>query len=235
MKRVLFFLLIVALASWVSAQEMSAEDIVGELETAIGELDDARFSASGAYMDEAGESQSFSAEVEVIFGDGMMGGMTDSVARVTFSAPEELAGNVVVLEGDTLRNYVAAEDAVVEMAMGEMAMGEMGMGEMNAMPDVSLFGMSLDEVNPLSLDLSNLFQGWTPEILETAEDRYELRFVNPDADLEHIDAVIVQQDDGWMLEELRFVRDGSSLLETTLSEVETNVGLMMSALTDLPE
>ena len=249
-----------AFLAWGSAQDAAqtqspdAEALIAELQSAAEALEDATFTAEGSYLDEDGGTQAFSAEIAVIFGA--------DVARITFTEPAELAGNIVVLENNTLRNYVAEDGTVLEFSMNAQDMAtendadtetdtstdpdaddseadadaaEMSTMTPNAMPDVTLFGLRLDALEPLSLELSNLFEDWTGTVQDSAEGSYELRFEGDLSDLDYIDVRLLEQGGQWLPETMTFVRDGETVLEVTLSDIETNTGLAATGLTTLQQ
>ncbi|MDQ3398785.1 MAG: hypothetical protein M3511_13645 [Deinococcota bacterium] len=202
-----------------NAQDMTADEIVDNLNTTIENMNDARFMATGQFTDMEGTSYDVAMEVEAIF--------AENIARVTFMEPEEAADNIVILDGDTIYNYLAMTNQLMMM---------------NTTDQDALGGYFQNlNVETVSLDLGNLFEGWNATLLESdeaEEGTYTLRF-RSDAEeglLAYVDARVEEVDGDWIPQEMNFVgQDGMSIARLLIEDFEMNPGLDAETLRELPE
>ncbi|ADV67877.1 outer membrane lipoprotein carrier protein LolA [Deinococcus maricopensis] len=117
MKRTLTLTLAVAACgSLASAQ--TAKDIISRVDAAQKNARDVSFKVSGTANVES-SSQKIDFDVKAI--------PAQSLARVTFNAPDSLADNVIVADKQTVRNYLYLTNQITETPLNKAA-GQAGLG-----------------------------------------------------------------------------------------------------------
>ena len=148
MKRLLLASLTAALVTAASAQ--SADEVVSRVDAAQKAAKDISFKVTGSASLQGG-AQKFDLDVQTI--------PAQSLARVNFNAPDSLADNVVVLDKNTIYNYLFLTNQVTVQTVNKVA-GQAGMsldfsqvtdltGSLKARYDVKLVGTSQDGAGKL--------------------------------------------------------------------------------------
>jgi outer membrane lipoprotein-sorting protein len=221
MLRRLIILLFTTLLSLGAAQSLEIEAILDHMRTRAESLEDASFLLIGQLIDTDGGRIPLEIEIELI--PGVPAG------RAYILRPDALADNFIVLDGDTVYNYLFVTNQVTVFdATDPDALGSL------LPPDSS--GESFD----FTFNLEEIFAGWGVAVesyLETpAGNAYALRFENPQPEfsVEHVDALVL--DGSWMPYILTFYQpDGSVIAELAFEEYVLDQGLALADLTYIPE
>ncbi len=206
------------IAGTARAQTLSADSVLQELEARARDLHDITFLLEGELRDEAG--QRIAVEIEVMAIPSL------SAASLYIIQPDALADNMVVLEGEEVRNYtflthqVALYDSDDPEAFGGL------------FPEGQAFA--------LDLDLGSVFEGWDVEVSEVEPgsdgDVYTLRFDNLEAGaaIHHVMAVI--DSSGWLPVRLVFYASETELFaDLRLVGVQVDAGLDVHEVTWIPQ
>lgn len=214
---VLLALLLALTAGGAVAQDLSAQEVLDNLEREVEATEDATFLVTGRLVDADGTSINLEVDVEVI--------PSAQVARANFYQPDALADNVIVLDGDAVYNYIFLTNQVTVFDAND--------------PDAlgGLLGSGEDgEGVPLTLDLNQLFRGWEPSVEGYEDGRYRMRLDNLEegAALGHVLGTI--DDTTWQPTELRlFDSDGNIVAELFIEDFESDVGLSPEDVAWIPE
>lgn len=155
--------LLLALLPTALAQDLTADEVLAELERKVDSLADASFLLTGGLIDPDGTEIRLEVEVEVV--------TEPQVARATFIQPDALADNFIVLSGGAIYNYTYLTNQVTVFDADD--------------PDA--LGGLLGEPEPgekleFTLDLQTLFSGWAVSsggyVQTPAGDAYLLLFAN---------------------------------------------------------
>lgn len=225
MRRSKIFVLValLALLAPAAAQDLSADEVLDEMQAAAEALEDASFLLTGNLIDPDGTRIVLEVEIELI--------PDARAARATFLQPDALADNFIVLDGEVVYNYnFLTNQATLFDANDPDALGGL----------VSEEQIQEDGGVDLSLDLEKLFAGWDVTVTGYAETpagpAYELRFQNIDveADIDHVAASVL--DGSFLPYGLTFVkRDGSTLADLRFEDLVTDQGLDPEDVTYVPE
>lgn len=218
----LFFTALLAslLSSAALAQDLSADEVLANLEERSTSLQDAYFLLTGTVYD--ADTQEYALEVDVQFIP------SEELARADIYQPDALADNFIVADGDTVYNYLFVTNQVTILnADDPQALGDLlpeGQGAVNLTPDLGRFFQS---------------DNWEPSVQgyeqSDAGPVYRLRFDNLDesANLDYVDAVVLESE--WLPSSMTFVQaDGSPLAELFFSDYELDTGLDPAALREIP-
>ena len=191
------------------AQDASADEIIGGMQSTLDATTDASFLATGQLQGADGTVYQLELEVEAMPQEGLI--------RLFILQPDALADNFIIVTPDELYNYnyltnqIVVHDASDPAAYGPLAGGAEGSFE-------------------LSLDLAAVFDGWQTEVAGSTDTpqgpatRLELTNLDPEANLGS--ATVVALDDGHFpfSVELR-TATGETMLAIELSQVEFDTGL----------
>lgn len=209
--------LLLTLVGLAAAQDLTAQEVLANVKAEAESISDASFLLTGRLVDPDGTSIALEVEVEVI--------PKEEAGRATFIQPDALADNVVVLQGDTIYNYIFLTNQVTLFDAND--------------PDAlgGFLGGGGDDGNvELTLDLDALFSGWEPSIEGHEDNAYLLRLDNLD-EAAAIDFVIARvQEDGWLPTELRLVdAGGKPIAELFVGDFRRDQGLSAQDVTYIPE
>lgn len=163
---------LISLAVWifggVLAQDMSAEAILAELETAADTTIDSQFLLTGDITDADGTTYTLEIDVQII--------PDEALAFAYIIQPDAIADNFIILDGDVVYNYQYLTNQVILLSANDPdALG--GLLPADANVDVDN-----EQDFALQLDLNLLFEGWQPSVegyTNTPEgNAYVLRFDN---------------------------------------------------------
>lgn len=154
--------------STVSAQDMTAEEIMEKIELEAGTVKDIETTMTGQLIDFTGAALDIEIFVQFM--------REENVGRAEFIQPDILADNFIVLDKDTVYNYLFLTNQVtVYDATDPNAFG--GLIPEASDSDIDLF---------LGLDPERLFRGWKGTVIEYIEaeedspvgNLYQIRFDN---------------------------------------------------------
>ncbi len=170
-----------------TAQDMTAEEIIEQLELKAGSVIDFETTITGQLIDFSGAALDLEIFLQFL--------REENVGRAEFIQPDILADNFIVLDKETVYNYLFLTNQVtVYDATDPNAFG--GLVPEAADSDIDLF---------LGLDPERLFLGWSGTVLDYAEaevngstvNLYQLRFDNDfdtTTDMGHIMAWVVDEE-----------------------------------------
>lgn len=204
------------------AQDLSADEILANLEARNNALQDASFLLTGTIYDTDGQEIALEVESQFIPGE--------ELAKAYFIQPDALADNFIVVDGETVYNYLFVTNQVTilnandpEALGGLLPEGEVE-GGVNLTPNLGRFFSS---------------DNWeaTVEGYEESPDGpiYRLRFDNIDesANLDYVTATVLDAE--WLPQTLSFVQqDGSPLAELQFQDYALDTGLDPAELRELP-
>ncbi|MEM7738952.1 MAG: hypothetical protein AAF267_24580 [Deinococcota bacterium] len=241
----LLVLLSFGLLSTAVAQDLPAEEVLGELEAAATATIDSQFLLTGDIQDADGTSYALEIDVQLI--------TEEQLAYVYIIQPDAIADNFIIIDDDVVYNYQYLTNQVIILSANDPdALGGLLPSDANVGDDVTNAERDID----IRLDLNMLFEGWQPVMegyTETPEgSAYIVRFDNvamqDDVIIDYVRAQIL---DGsldaqtWAPYQLEFfsVADGIDVPEDDTSDpvatliftgFETNVGLNPDDLRYLP-
>jgi outer membrane lipoprotein-sorting protein len=204
------------------AQDLSADEILANLEARNNALQDASFLLTGIIYDTDGQEIALEVESQFIPGE--------ELAKAYFIQPDALADNFIVADGETVYNYLFVTNQVTilnandpEALGGLLPEGEVE-GGVNLTPNLGRFFSS---------------DNWeaTVEGYEESPEGpvYRLRFDNVDetANLDYVTATVLDAE--WLPQTLTFVQqDGSPLAELQFQDYALDTGLDPAELRELP-
>ena len=201
------FLMICILFALTSAQDLSANEVLGRATEAAKTLQDAEFLITGSLIEPDGSEIALEVQLQVIPGD--------KLARADFFQPDALADNFVIFDNENIYNYVFLTNQIsVFKADDPNALGGL-------FPDTNI-QQSLE----FNLDLEQLFEGWSVSKEGYNEGRYELKFTNSDVlgTVNYVLASVVA--DSWQPYRLRFFGIEDELIaDLTLEDFERDTNL----------
>jgi outer membrane lipoprotein-sorting protein len=241
----LLYLLTSSLLTLAIAQNLSADEVLQELETAASTTVDSQFLLTGDIQDADGTSYALEIDVQLI--------TDEQLAYVYIIQPDAIADNFIIIDDDVVYNYQYLTNQVIILSANDPdALGGLLPSDANVGDEVANAERDID----IRLDLNMLFEGWQPAMegyTETAEgSAYIVRFDNVAMqDNVIIDYVRAQILDGslagqmWAPYQLEFFSmvDGVDVPEDDTSDpvatliftgFETNVGLNPDDLRYLP-
>ncbi len=218
LKRALF--LAILLSPFALAQDLTAEEVLENLETRSTTLQDAFFLLTGTIYDT--DTQEYTLEIEVEFVPG------EELAKAYIFQPDALADNFILVDGETVYNYLFVTNQVTILSADDPeALGDLlpeTQGSFDLTPNLGRFFSS---------------DNWEPSVqgFEQSENGpiYRLRFDNLDetANLDYVEATVLEEE--WLPASLTFVQaDGSPLAELNFEGYELDTGLDPAALREIP-
>ncbi len=205
------------------AQDLSAKEILDNLETKSTSLQDASFLLTGTLFDADGQEIALEVESQFIPGE--------ELAKAYFLQPDALIDNFIIADGNTVYNYLYVTNQVTILnANDPEALGGL-------LPE----GEGDSTIN-LTPNLGQLFSSdnWnaTVEGYEDTPDGpvYKLRFNNADegANIGYVEATIL--DNEWLPQTLTFVqRSGDPLAELQFQDYALDTGLDPAELREIPQ
>lgn len=218
LKRALF--LVILLSPFALAQDLTAEEILKNLETSSTTLQDAFFLLTGTVFDT--DTQEYTLEVEVEFIPG------EELAKAYIYQPDALADNFILVDGETVYNYLFVTNQVTILSADDPeALGDLlpeTQGSLNLTPDLGRFFNS---------------DNWEANVQGYEESEngpvYRLRFDNLDegANLDYVEATVLEE--VWLPASLSFVQaDGTPLAELNFEGYELDTGLDPAVLREIP-
>lgn len=211
------------LAPLAFAQDLSAEEILDNLEARSSDLQDASFLLTGTIYDTDGQEIALEIESQFI--------PAEELVRAYFIQPDALADNFIIADGDTVYNYLFVTNQVTILdaddpeALGGLVPESEIEGTVNLTPDLGRFFSS---------------DNWEASVEGYEESPegpvYRLRFDNLDegANLDYVTATIL--DTEWLPLSMTFVQqDGSPLAELQFQNYALDTGLDPAALRDIPQ
>lgn len=204
------------------AQDLSADEVLANLEARSSALQDASFLLTGTLFDTDGQEIALEVESQFIPGE--------ELAKAYFIQPDALADNFIVADGETVYNYLFVTNQVTILnaddpeALGGLLPEGQTEGAVNLTPNLGRFFSS---------------DNWeaTVEGYENSPDGpvYRLRFDNTDetANLDYVIATIL--DNEWLPQTMTFVQQGNSpLAELQFRDYALDTGLDPAELRELP-
>ena len=205
-----------------AAQELSADEVLDNLEARSSSLQDASFLLTGTIFDTDGQEIALEIEGQFI--------PAEELIRAYFIQPDALADNFIIADGETVYNYLFVTNQVTildaddpEALGGLVPEGEVE-GTVNLTPDLGRFFSS---------------DNWKPSVegYEETPDGpvYRLRFDNLDegANLDYVSAAILDAE--WLPQSMTFVQqDGTPLAELQFQNYALDTGLDPAELRELP-
>lgn len=151
-----YLLLLLALAALTGAQPLDIDGVLANLRATAETTSDLRFLLTGELVEANGSTLALEVDIMAIPGERL--------ARAEFIQPDAIADNFIVLDGDTVYNYLFLTNQVTIFRAD----------------DPNAFGNLLPELRPealeLNLDLEALLEGYEAAIDSYEADRYTLRF-----------------------------------------------------------
>ena len=218
------FCLLILTITLANAQDMTAEEILTELEQTIESLEDIEFLLFGTLFDAVNNEEiELEVELQLI--------REEEVGKAYFVKPEALADNFIVYNDAAVYNYLFLTNQVTILdATDPDALG-------------SLFSEVEDPDEKLDLDLSleTLFVNWDTSVLSYEDTplgkAYRLRFndTTDDTDgIDHVVAVIAQE--MWTPYQMSFYgQDDTLLAELEVVDFRRNIDLDPEEITYIPE
>ena len=214
---------LVLLAPLAFAQNLSADEILANLEARSDALQDVSFLLTGTLYDT--DAQEIALEVESQFIPG------EELAKAYFIQPDALADNFIVADGETVYNYLFVTNQVTILnASDPEALGGL-------LPE----GQTEGNVN-LTPDLGRLFgpDNWeaTVESYEESENGpvYRLRFENLEENTSVAAVTATVLDTEWLPQTLNFLKEnGEPLAELQFQDYAVDTGLDPAELRELPQ
>jgi outer membrane lipoprotein-sorting protein len=207
-----------------SAQELSADEVLANLEARTQALQDASFLLTGTIFDTDGQEILLEVEADFI--------PDEELLRAYFIQPDALADNFVILDGDTVYNYLFVTNQVTILNANDPdALGGL-------LPEVE---EELEGSVNLTPDLGRFFgsDSWEASVegYEESPDGpvYRLRFDNLDegANVAYVTATIL--DGEWLPQSLVIVQaNGSPLAELFFEDYLLDSGLDPEELRFIP-
>ena len=205
----------------VFAQDLGAEDVLNNLSERAKSLQDAQFLLTGLLIDADGTELPLEINVQLI--------PPAQVARAEFIQPDALADNFIVLDGDSVYNYIYLTNQATVFKAGD--------------PDAlgGLFPESNSEESfQFSLDLEALFASWQIG-LEGYEESpagnvYKLRFDNLEegAVISYVRASVLAE--AWLPYTMTFYNaDDTILADLKFDGIKTDIGLNADDLRYIPD
>lgn len=212
--------LAVLLTPFALAQDLTADEVLANLEARSTSLQDAFFLLTGTVYDS--DTQEYALEIEVEFIP------SEELAKAYIFQPDALADNFILVDGETVYNYLFVTNQVTILNSDDPeALGDLlpeTEGSFDLTPNLGRFFAS---------------DNWEPSVegYEEGENGpiYRLRFDNldPEANLDYVEATVLESE--WLPESLTFVQaDGSPLAELFFSDYELDSGLDPAALREIP-
>ena len=214
---------LVLLAPLALAQDLSADEVLANLEARSDTLQDVSFLLTGTLYDT--DAQEIALEVESQFIPG------EELVKAYFLQPDALADNFIVADGETVYNYLFVTNQVTILnASDPEALGGL-------LPE----GQTEGAVN-LTPDLGRLFgpANWeaTVEGYEESEAGpvYRLRFENLEENTNVAAVTATVLDTEWLPQTLNFLEEnGEPLAELQFRDYAVDTGLDPAELRDLPQ
>ncbi|MEM6429046.1 MAG: hypothetical protein AAF708_07380 [Deinococcota bacterium] len=237
--------LLTLLATPALAQDLTAEEVLQELEAAASATSDSQFLLTGDIQDADGTSYALEIDVQLI--------TDEQLAYVYIIQPDAIADNFIIIDDDVVYNYQYLTNQVIILSANDPdALGGLLPSDANVGDDVANAERELD----IRLDLNMLFEGWQPVVegyTDTPEgSAYVVRFDNvsmqDDVIIDYVRAHVLDgnlETQIWAPYQLTFFsmaegvstpeEDTNSPLATLMfTEFETNVGLNPDDLRYLP-
>lgn len=218
-----YLLILALLAPFALAQNLSADEILDNLEAKSTSLQDASFLLTGTLFDTDGQEIALEVEGQFIPGE--------ELARAYFIQPDALADNFIIADGNTVYNYLFVTNQVTilnaddpEALGGLLPEGEVE-GGVDLTPNLGRF-FSSDNWDAAVEGYENTLDG----------PAYKLRFDNVDegANIGYVEATIL--DNEWLPQTLNFVqRSGDPLAELQFGDYVLDTGLDPAELRDIPQ
>ncbi|MEZ4606145.1 MAG: outer membrane lipoprotein carrier protein LolA [Deinococcales bacterium] len=219
----LLLLSFLSLASLGKAQALTIDELMAKLEQTAGEVIDFQTLLSGEIIDPSGQSL----ELE-IFSQFIR---ETNVGRAEFIRPDALADNFIVLDQDTVYNYLFLTNQVtVYDASDPDAFGGL-------FPEASESEQELF----IGLDPNRLFLGWEGTMIgyesEEIGNLYHVRFDNTEDDTSDVGYILAWIVDGlWYPYRLEiYLPDDTLVARLQFNDFERDLGLSASDLTYVPE
>ena len=224
MKQALILITLLSLMSlggFSLAQDMSADEVVANLEAAAESLEDAQLTLTGSLIDPDGSEIALEIFLQII--------PETKASRAEFFQPDALADNFIVLDGDAVYNYVFLTNQVTIFPTDDPdALGGL-------FPDGNV-----DQGFDFTFNPEQLFRGWTSSLEGYSESPvgniYEMRFFNEEeaAIVAYVDATIV--DGAWYPYTMTFyTQDDEVLADITLEDFVRDQGLDPGEVTYIPD
>lgn len=199
------------------AQDLSADEVLANIKQEAEATTDASFLLTGRLIDPDGTAINLEVEMELV--------PDAEAARATFIQPDALADNVVVMNGNTVYNYIFMTNQVTLFDADDPdALGGL------------LSGNGGGESPNLTLDLDELFADWQARIEGYEDGVYHLRLDNQqeDASLDHVLATV--HEGSWVFSELVLVgADDRIVAELFVEDFQRDQGLSVEDVTYIPE
>ena len=216
-------LLLALLTPFAFAQNLSADEILANLEERSTSLQDASFLLTGTLFDTDGQEIALEVEGQFIPGE--------ELAKAYFLQPDALTDNFIIADGNTVYNYLFVTNQVTILnaddpeALGGLLPEGEATGSVNLTPNLGRFFSS---------------DNWdaTVEGYEDTPDGpvYRMRFNNVDesANIGYVEATVL--DSEWLPQTLNFVqRSGDPLAELQFGDYALDTGLDPAELRDIPQ
>lgn len=212
----------VCLLPFAFAQDMTADQILDKLRERNETVQDVSFLLTGTIFDQDG--QEIALEIESQFMP------QEELVRAYFYQPDALADNFIVIDGQTVYNYlyvtnqVTILDASDPEALGGLIPADQLKGSINVTPDLTRF---FDEKN-----WKASVQGYEDS---DAGPVYKMRFdnVKKDANIKYVDIDILDQE--WLPTTMSFIQTNDKpLSELQFNDYQIDQGLDPAELRDIP-
>jgi outer membrane lipoprotein-sorting protein len=212
MKRYLLSLLLVPLAL-ISAQPLEVEAVMNNVRAAAEATEDVRFVLTGEIIEADGTTLTLEVDIRAI--------PQETLARAEFFQPDAVADNFIILDGDTVYNYLFLTNQVTIFRAD----------------DPNAFGNLFPELNTQELDfnlnLDTLFAGYAATIASYDNGRYTVQLVPETQEgyvLAHIDEAT------WLPVGLEFFDEtGNRTAFVRFENLERNSGLNPAEVRFIPD
>lgn len=190
------------------AQELSADDVLIELEQRANSLQDASFLVTGKLIDT--DLQEFALEIQV----QMI--LDENLIRMDFYQPDAIADNFIILDQDGVYNYNFLTNQVTIYKPG----------------DSQAFGGLFPSVQEgssytFTLNMNELFAGWNVSLKDHQANTYQLRFTNKASEgiiLGYVDVSV--KETIWFPHQMSFYNpEGNLLAELNFNEISLDQNL----------
>ncbi|MGL4611116.1 MAG: hypothetical protein ACRCYY_15800 [Trueperaceae bacterium] len=209
MKRFVFLfslLLVLMLLGLSFAQDLAPEDVVANMTERSSTITDASFVVTGKLIDT--DTQEIPLEVNVsLITEG-------NIVRADFLQPDAMADNFMLIDGETVSNYVYLTNQVSVFNLGD--------------PE-ALAGLFPEREEPFNftLDVAQLFAGWDVAGQGYENNAYTLRFTNIASDepsVAYVDVTV--EDQTWLPQTMKFYgSDNIVFADIALVDIKLDQGL----------
>ena len=222
-------LMLALAASYGSAQTLSADQVLANLQASAETLNDASFTLTGSVTEQGGADTPLELDVQLIPGQKLV--------RADIEQPDALADNFIIVDDQAFYNYLFVTNQVTVLNTNDPD------ALAGLFPDAQAQVEEAGEGFNLDLSLDSLSEGWDASFEGYGEspvgNAYTLRFTNQDdaATVRYVNAEIVdgEANGNWYPYTLTFLNtDNAPLASLSFENFERDTGLDPADLRFIP-